>query len=233
MRGVNEGATYRLVPDCRTSKSGWRCVVRGYQGAVVRHRLCHTDIGQDTMQQDTLKLADSFTTGFFTIHYLYSTSLRKISSNCKYRMSRFGNTFTSLNPWTTTVDHNRNWSCTKPYNKMFCKLNISRARHHLLKSEGKDFVVCNKMTPKQRRLLPGGTVVTTQKNVDALFRPTLLEQLCMWLYACYCILFVVYISCHKSSHVADDILFKNRTVTHMCATTDEFTATRVSDRSQK
>ena len=43
----------------------------------------------------------------------------------------------------------------------------------------------------------------------------------------------VYISCHDSSRVADDISSEVQTVTHMSAMTDELAATRVSVRSRK
>ena len=43
----------------------------------------------------------------------------------------------------------------------------------------------------------------------------------------------VYISCHDSSRVADDISFEVQTVTHMSAVTAELAATRVSVRSRK
>ena len=48
------------------------------------------------------------------------------------------------------------------------------------------------------------------------------------------VLFIaVYISCHDSSRVADDISSEVQIVTHMSAVTDELAATRVSVRSRK
>ena len=72
------------------------------------------------------------------------------------------------------MDINRNWACTcKLCNKRFQKLNAMRSRCHLLKINGKGVAVCSKITDAQRRLLPGGAVVTTQAHVDNLFAPTI------------------------------------------------------------
>ena len=83
----------RLVPDCCTREfyRTARRVARGCGGAVVRQRLRHTrHIGRDRMRHETLKLAlklaDSFTTLFFTIYYLWNMFFRKkmsISSACR------------------------------------------------------------------------------------------------------------------------------------------------------
>ena len=40
----------------------------------------------------------------------------------------------------------------------------------------KTIAVCEKITHEQRRLLPGGSVVTTQRHVDTLFMPTLTTE---------------------------------------------------------
>ena len=48
------------------------------------------------------------------------------------------------------------------------------------------------------------------------------------------VLFIaVYISCHDSSRVVDEISSEVQTVTHMSAVTDELAVTRVTVRSQK
>ena len=73
-----------------------------------------------------------------------------------------------------SVDSNGNFTCTcKLCNKHFQKLNGVQARFHLLKSNGKGAAICTKITDAQRRLLPGGAIVTTQAHVDNLFMPTL------------------------------------------------------------
>ena len=57
--------------------------------------------------------------------------------------------------------------------KEFLKLNMRRAKCHLLKINGVGVAVCQKNTHEQRRQRPGGSVVTTRSHVDTLFKPTL------------------------------------------------------------
>ena len=75
------------------------------------------------------------------------------------------------------MDNHCNWTGTcELCNKWFQKLNAIRSRCHLLEINGTCVTVCSKFTDAQRRLLPGGSVVTTQEHADNLLAPTLANE---------------------------------------------------------
>ena len=73
-----------------------------------------------------------------------------------------------------SVDHNRNWSCTcKLCNKTFGKLNITLAKHHLLKSDIVDTYILQNETESDcddgdgvPQVVPG--VSDTESNDESL-----------------------------------------------------------------
>ena len=73
----------------------------------------------------------------------------------------------------TSVDNLCNWTCTlRLCNRTFQKLNADQAMNHLLEITVKGVAVCLKITHEQCRALPGGCVVTNQKDLDTLIKPT-------------------------------------------------------------
>ena len=92
-------------------------------------------------------------------------------------------------------------------NKRLQKLNINQTKNQLLKIAGNSVAVCEKFTHEQRRLLPGGTVVKTQKYADTLFMPTLAMEGINTI-------FDEFTPCHGYGRVVDHNSAEVRTVTH-------------------
>ena len=76
-----------------------------------------------------------------------------------------------------SVDNNRNWAGTYTLcNKQFHKLNVHRAKNHLLKITDVGIHMSKTFSHDQHRLLPGGYGVTTQKHVYTFVLPMLTRE---------------------------------------------------------